>query len=184
MSLIGALLGLGLGFGTRSLLLRLSDTSAVFGWLTIAAALSVGYAATILPAMRATRVSPVSGFRKHIGAQLHRHRWLWGGVGIACSLLILVVIMGLRDGLQTRMDQILGWTGARTVSFVPWKTSLLSVNNPAYLSIDDYEAVRSAFPDWNVAYLGDTRYDAVEVSLNLTDGTRAFTGRIPQSRSG
>jgi ABC-type antimicrobial peptide transport system permease subunit len=173
LSLIGALLGLGLGFGTHSLLLRLSDTSAVFGWLTIAAALaaalSVGYASTILPAMRATRVSPVSGFRKHIGAQLHRHRWLWGGVGIACSLLILVVIMGLRDGLRTRMDQILGWTGARTVSFVPWKTGLLSVNNPAYLSINDYEAVRSAFPDWNVAYLGDTRYDAVEVSLNLPE---------------
>jgi hypothetical protein len=105
--------------------------------------------------------------RERIGAQIYRRRWLWGGPGLAGSFCALILILALQHGLAVRMDQILNWTGARTISFVPWTQGDDPLNKAAYLTIDDYNAVRTTFPDWTVAWLGDTRKPVVEASANL-----------------
>jgi len=164
-------IGLALAWFVRPLAAAAWEAWPRFGLLTIASAfvasLLVSLPAALLPARRFLRLPPAVVFRGPPLGPLTRRRWLLLGPGLALSMLALMVVLALRQGLAARMDQILGWVGARTVSFVFWDRDFADGVKPAYLTTDDYRAVLEAFPGWTSGWLGDTRKRLVEVSASL-----------------
>ncbi len=118
---ISLVVGLGLAWLSRPIAQAAGETTPVFGPLTLGGAallaLVIGLLANTVPVRPVIQQSPVQALRERTGSQLHRRRWLWGGLGITLSLLGLIFTLGLRDGLAARMDQILSGTGERTVNF-------------------------------------------------------------------
>ena len=114
--------GLVCAWFVRSLGQRLDVEQPVFGWLTVSitlvAAVVISTASYSLTGVYAMNLPPSVAMRERIGKTLAGRRWLLGGSSIAAGLLALILILGLRSGLAARMDEILGWTGARTISAV------------------------------------------------------------------
>lgn len=172
--LLGAaacVVGLALAWVVRPLAAAAWEAWPRFGPLTLASAFSASFlislTAALLPGRRLLRLSPAVMFRGPPLGPLTRRRWLLLGPGLALSMLALVVTLALRQGLVARMDQILGWVGARTVSFIFWDRDFADGVKLAYLTSDDYGAVREAFPGWTAGWLGDTRKRVVEASASL-----------------
>ena len=169
--LIGGGGGLVCAWFVRSLGQRLDVEQPVFGWLTVSitlvAAVVISTASYILTGVYAMNLPPSVAMRERIGKTLAGRRWLLGGSSIAVGLLALILILGLRSGLAARMDEILGWTGARTISAISWSSTSDPLNQPAYLTNKDYEAVQNAFPTWTVGWRRIPIYTAIESSANI-----------------
>lgn len=171
----GAFVGLGMAWLGRGLSERMTNTSPLFGWRTISFALGttmiISLLTTLLPAWRIVGLTPSRILNLRLGDQLHRRRWLWGAPGLGLSILALIVIFALQRGLVRRLDEIVGWTGERTINFVTdrYDQSTFS-RRPAYLTVEDFLAVRDAFPDYTVGWMRDNvGYTVVEASANLPD---------------
>ena len=171
LGLGGAGFGLFLAWVGQPLVKQLTGTAPRMGSLTLITGLLTpllfALVVILLPAYQATKLSPGEAVRERPAFQLHRYRFLFGGPAIGLSMIALVIALALQDSLGARMDQILNWTGTHSVHFVPWMISNDPLARPAYLTVQDYQAIKNQYPDMLVGWLGDTRKDVVEASASL-----------------
>jgi len=171
LGLGGAGIGLMLTWVGQPLVTQLTGTASRMGSFTLVTGLLTpllfALLVMLLPVSHATKLPPGDALRERPTFQLHRYRFLFGGPAIGLSMIALVIALALQDSLGTRMDQILNWTGNRTVHFVPWTITNDPLARPAYLTVLDYQAIKAQFPDMLVGWLGDTRKDVIDASVSL-----------------
>ncbi len=152
---------------------QLSTSGLHIGRLSVIVIISMGLLlgelTSLLIGWRVGTLPPTTLLRGQASSRLHHWRWLWGGLGIVASMIALILTLALRQGLMARLDGILDWTGKQTIGAVSWQNRPDPLHPPAYLTIQDYQAVKAAFPTWTVAWMGNPFYTAMESSASVAD---------------
>ncbi|MFD3163442.1 ABC transporter permease [Herpetosiphon sp. NSE202] len=170
---VGIASGLLLAWISQGFFARLSGIAPLLDGQTLAMSCLVMLAMVVgsfgLTSWYLLRAAPSAMLREQLVTTLAKHRWLVGGANVMLGIIALIMLLGLRSGLVARIDQILGGTGAKTISAVSWTSGLEPFKPAIYLTHEDYAAVKAEFPAWQVAWRRSPMYTVIEASANLAD---------------
>lgn len=149
------------------------------GWKTLAIGVGLGVGlwgiGGVFPLRTFLRQSP-SALLSIYGTSPFRD-WngkLRGGLAFAISIVALLVILSMRDGMTAQIDRILRWSGGeRGGAFVGWTTeNTLPGGKPQSLQRAHVRLLRETFPDVPVGWLASKgaspEIEILDASANLS----------------